>query len=1375
MIPASQDLPLGSVLQGRYEIQAVLGAGGFGTVYRAVQLATHRQVAIKVMQAHADEDERRRDNRVARFRREMDLCARLHHPNIVDLVDTGETADGRPYAAFQFVPGKSLAQILAEEGPLHPREARHLMSQVLDALSCAHQLGVVHRDLKPANIMVVSTGTRRNALVLDFGIGAIAEGSRGDGYARLTSQHEWLGTPHYTAPEQVRGYAPTTASDIYGWGLVYLECLTGRPAIEGSSMAVILMLQIGPDPVPVPAALRGHPLGRILQRALIKDVEHRTSTAAMLLRDLEDCDVSGLERGVLAATPLVDGGAPTQHSGEAGRAALAVPTVPLPTPSREPSGERRLVEGERRPITAVCVSLVPAADVELEDLDELVAVQHELCAQVARQQGGELVGGLGHQVLIEFGYPTAREDDALRAVRAALAIRAAVGERNHGQPAARRLALRVGVHTGIIAYGPNEAQRRISGQIVGLTPMVATQINARAGSDAIVVSAATAQLVRGHYLLASRGAQAIDGVSRPLELFEVEGERAVATLGHTGEVEPLAPLCGRERELGLLAERWHQVVAGAGAGVLVTGEPGIGKSRLALELDRQIGDKARTWFEARCTQETRNRAFHPIIDMLERVFGLGDVEPASRLERLEAALVAIGFVPGDVVPLFAPLLSIPLGSRYPALDLSPARRRELTQDAFVSMLLEQGVDKPVVLMVEDLHWADPATLELLGAVIAAAGSGRLLALYTARPEFTAPWSAAGMLQLQLSRLGRSQIEQIVGAITGGRALPASVLDQVVARTDGVPLFVEEMTRMVLESGALTAKGDHFELTGPLSDAAVPATLRASLLARLDRLGRAKETAQIASALGREFELPLLTAVSGLEPIQLQDDLERLAAADLVQHKRRLRNPSWLFRHALIRDTAYESMTRRAQHKIHARIAAVLEEQFPEVTKARPDLLAHHHAAAEQKPQAIGYAQQAALAALMGASYPFAIRHAREAIGWLDAIPDPRMRAEMELGFNAIITPSLMSTRGWRDPELEATIDRSQALSDELGDSQFTGTTLWALMLFFHMGGRDGARARGLADRLLAHARDKADASEEVMALAAVGHTRWIHGEYAVAAEHFEQVRAKYDPAAHGGHAYVYGHDSRVWSGISYAEALWFMGEADRSLQLAEETLAWARQLGHAASLAITYIFFILLRHDRGERAAIDALWTPLLELSERHGLPIHVAYAGVIRCWAVGDVDGAKQHLALLETTGTELGLSFYRAAVAEAEAEHGHAAAAVARIVACRERAEEAGERYYLPELLRLEGRFRLAEAPTAPEAVAAAEACFRRALDLAGELGTRTSAVRAAVELARLLDGRGERAAAHALLAPRLAAVTQGFETAPLAEARDLLAALS
>lgn len=1361
---AANDLSTGSILQARYEVMAVLGTGGFGVVYKARQLATGQPVAIKVMRPLDDEAPLKRDKRVARFRREMEMCARLHHPNIVGLVDSGQLDDGRLFTVFEFVPGQTLESVIASEGPLHPREARHLMLQVLDALSCAHGQGVVHRDLKPANVMIISTGTRRNAQVLDFGVGALAEESQGAEYTKLTSAHEWLGTPHYTAPEQVRGYPPTTQSDLYAWGLVYLECLTGRPVMTGTSVADVLMAQLGPEAIALPPAIRHHPLGRVIQRATVKDVFDREATAATLLRQLEACDVNDLDRLEGGpAQPAVTSAmmnAPTVDSvvgeGEPATRELSPRSLQVAPPMTPASAGRggRIVDAERRQITAVCCSLTPtgpAAATELDALDELIATLQDLASEVAQQYQGQLAGGLGHQVLIEFGYPTAREDDAARAALTALAIRSRVHQRVG-------LAVRVGIHTGLVAYGPREASRRISGQIVGHTPMIASQLNGRAELDTIAVSATSAQLLRSQFALTAIGKVTLDGVAREMEVFRLDGERLASAAPSSFDLALATPLVGRDREMELLLERWQQVRAGTGQSVLVTGEPGIGKSRLASELARRVGDRPHTWLEARCTPESRNRVLHPIVELMERLFELGDGLPGERLERLEARLIGFGFRPAEAVPLFASLLGLPLEGRYPALDLSPARLRQHIFNAVLGLLGELAERQPVVVFVEDLHWADPTTLELLGALVAAAPTGRILALLNARPEFVPPWPSSEMLQIQLARLARPQIEQIVAAVAG-KALPTGVHAQLVERTDGVPLFIEELTRMVVESD------------GALADVAIPTTLRDSLMARLDRLGRAKETAQLASALGREFELALLTAISSLTPDEVQEDLDRLVAADLVHHRRRLRNPLWLFRHALIRDTAYDSMPRRVQHKVHARIAEALERDFPDLVTTRPDLLAHHHAHADQKLQAIAYGQKAALGALMTAEYPYAIRHARDAIGWLDAIPDERARAEAELGFNGIITPSLMSTRGWRDEELRAVIERSAELDQRLGDTPFTGTTLWALMLFHHMGGRESARAHGYAERMLAHAREHGDVSQAVMAEAALGHNRWIAGDYRAASAHWDRMLAAYDPAAHRGHAYLYGHDSRAWAGISYAEALWFMGQPERSLALAESSLAWAKELGHANTLAVAYIFFILLRHDRGERDAIEPLWKALLELSDRHGLPIHVAYAGVVRCWAVGDVEGAKQHLALLETTGTELGLSFYRACVAEAEAEQGQLDAAIARITALQAEAEAVGERYYLAEVLRLRGRF---VAGRDGAALDEAEALFRQAIAIAREQGTRMCELRAALELGKLLLRRGARDQARDLLAPLVADFTEGQDTAPLVKARELLAAL-
>ncbi|HEX3760733.1 MAG TPA: protein kinase, partial [Kofleriaceae bacterium] len=659
---------------------SALGSGGFGAVYKATQLATHQPVAVKVMHPIVDEAEAKRDNRVARFRREMDLCARLQHPNIVGLVDSGQTDDGRLFAAFQFASGRGLDRVLLEDGPMSPREARYLMAQVLDALSCAHNLGVVHRDLKPANIMLVSTGTRRNALVLDFGIGAMAQDITDPSQAKLTGQHEWLGTPHYTAPEQIRGYPPTSQSDIYSWGLVYLECLLGYPVIAGTPV-MAWMFHLGPDPVPIPPQLRHHPLGRLLQRALVKDVGERTATASSLLRELDDCDVSDLERfsGGISGTIVSDRhalGVRARGTDPAGL--LGAPAAVPITPSSSAAGGRdRLVDGERRQITAVCCSLAPAAGLDLDDLDALIQIQYEICTRVAEQFHGELAGGLGHQVLVEFGYPTASEDDVVRAARAALAIRTAVVERNASVPGARRMEIRLGIHTGMVAYDPNETEGRISSRMFGMTTMIASQLSAAAAADSIVASAATAQAVRAHIVTTPIGTHVIEGVSRGIELFRIESVRARAMVKDTQEGGPSRPLVGREREMALLMERWGQVAGGAGQSVLVTGEAGIGKSRLATELSRRIGARAHTLLEARCTLETCNRVLHPILEVLERVLDLGEIELDARLDRIEASLIEFGFRPVDAVPLVASLLSVPHSDRYPVVELAPNRRREL--------------------------------------------------------------------------------------------------------------------------------------------------------------------------------------------------------------------------------------------------------------------------------------------------------------------------------------------------------------------------------------------------------------------------------------------------------------------------------------------------------------------------------------------------------------------------------------------------------------------------------------------------------------------------------------------------------------------------
>jgi TOMM system kinase/cyclase fusion protein len=1281
----AHDLRAGSVLQGRYEIVSALGSGGFGAVYKAVQLATHQPVAIKVMHPLGDEVEAKRDNRVARFRREMDLCARLQHPNIVGLVDSGQTDDGRLFAAFQFASGRGLDRVLLEDGPMNPREARYLMSQVLDALSCAHNLGVVHRDLKPANIMLVSTGTRRNALVLDFGIGAMAHDLTDPSQAKLTGQHEWLGTPHYTAPEQIRGYPPTSQSDIYSWGLVYLECLLGYPVIAGTPV-MAWMFHLGPDPVPIPPQLRHHPLGRLLQRAVIKDVTERTATASSLLRELDDCDVSDLQRfaGGIPGTMVSDRQAVVPAArGTSPAGPHATPGSPgtiTPSGAAAP-GRDRLVDGERRQITAVCCSVLPTPGLDLDDLDALIQTQYEICTRVAEQFHGELAGGLGHQVLVEFGYPAASEDDVVRAARSALAIRAAVVERNAGVPGSRRMEIRLGIHTGMVAYDPNEAEGRVSSRMFGMTTMIASQLSAAATADSIVASAATAQALRAHIVMTPIGTHVIEGVSRGIELFRVESVRARAIVRDTQEGGPARPLVGRDREMALLLERWTQVAAGSGQSVLVTGEAGIGKSRLATELSRRIGARSHTLLEARCTLETSNRVLHPILEVLERMLDLGEIEPEARLDRIEAALIEFGFRPGDVVPLVASLLSVPHSDRYPAIELAPNRRRELTLDMIVSLLVELSERTPVVMFVEDLHWADPTTLDLLSALVAAIPSSRVLALFTARPDFTPPWPNSATDQIQLSRLSRPQVAQIVAMLTGGKALPASVLEQMLSRADGVPLFVEELTRMVLESGALTARGDLYVLTGSLSEVAIPTTLRASLMARLDRLGRAKKTAQLAAALGREFDLALLIAVGSLDEAAVQEDLERLAAVDLVHHKRRLRNSTWLFRHALIRDTAYESMPRRVQQKVHARIAEVIEQQFPEMAHARPDLLAMHHVSADQKAQAIRYAQKAALNALMGSAYSHAIHHAKEAIGWLDAIParpgaasasssgvielphasddSERLdRIEAELGLRVTLGVPLMLTQGFASREVESNYLRLLELCQLAGDRAVSRQfpALWGLWTFRLISG-DHAGAQEAAARLTALGERTSDTGIRLAALTAHGTAVMMRGRLAEARRAFEDALSLYDPIAHAGLAVLFGQDA----GAMCAAFLTWVHAHDVDRSRAEiragEAMEMCDALGQPSTRAFVETVLATWRCLRGDFAEAERHADVALRLAAEQGMPHWHAQAQITRGWAIAGLGRAAEGAAITRTginaltgIGSKAGMTFYWGALAEAE-----------------------------------------------------------------------------------------------------------------------------
>jgi TOMM system kinase/cyclase fusion protein len=1361
----------GAVFQGRYEILSVLREGGFAAVYKGRQLTTGQQVAIKVLHPVRSDRPGNVERHGARFRREMHFCAHLHHPNIVRLIDSGQTEEGRLYTVFEFVPGQNLAELLASDGALEPQEARHLMLQVLDALGCAHRQGVIHRDLKPANIMIVPTGARRNALVLDFGIGAIAAGAENARDVKLTGSNEIICTPAYAAPEQLRGLPPTARSDLYAWGLVFVECLTGVPPIEGRSLEEVFLKQADPAPIQLPVALLGHPLGAILRRATLKEVAARAASAEVLLRELEACDMSGLRRAALVASRAPIEQESAREVVEETRCAPAVPperpaAAPIGTLDRsfspslsvrsapladDPPSDDDLLAGERRPLTAVCCALTATGPglsaVDVEELDEILDEVQALCDESARRHRGRCVGALGDQVLLYFGDPEAREDDVRHAALAALELAAELRERSARLEAERGIALevRVGVHTGVVI-----ARERPSHALqLGMTPHLAARLSSLAAPGAVVVSGDTQRILRDRFSFEATGSRVSLGLRRPVTVYRLLEELPAAPPDQASPDLEITPLRGREAELDLLLQRWGQALQGAGQSVLVTGEPGIGKSRLVQELGQRLHGEVHTCLECRCANDGRRRALNPVIEMLERLLEPGSDEASGgKLARLEAMLARRGFNTADTVPLLATLLSLSLEDRYTPPADSPQRHKERTFAVLLSLLFEMAEEAPVLLLVEDIQWADPTTLEWLGALVAEVASSRMMVVLTARSEFSPPRSTTGMLQIQLGRLDRARVEQMVVHLAGGRALPAVVLQQIVDRTDGVPLFIEEMTRMVLESGALREEEDgRYVLAEPLSAFAIPTTLRGMLMARLDRLGRVKETAQLAAAIGREFSYDVLCAVSALDEVALREDLGKLAAADLVHARRRARSPVYAFKHALLREAAYESLPKRTRKRVHARIARVLEERFPEIVMARPDLLAHHHAAAEQRRQALVYAERAAELALKrqasSADETEAVSLLMQALGWLAAIPDEHERDMTELRINNLLIMALLDNRGPLAPELAATVQRSRGLSDKLGDSALTAPTLWAMFLYHHMRGHC-AEARLLAERLVSTAERLGDTSQLVWALPLLGVCIQDEGRLIEARRHLERVITLYDPALHREHAFVYGYDSKVNAQSTLSISMFLMGYPDQAFALGHSSVAWARKLDHPNSLGLALLHLSSICHYGQQRDKCAAVVCDLIELTERYRLWTK-DFGWAMRCWVERNLERLVRHIEALRDAGSRAAMTYWPSLVAELQAERGEHEGAIEVLDGCLRLAEDTGEMYYVPELYRLKAASLLSRGA---RGLADTERYLQQGIALAREQGARLFQLRSAIALYRVLSVDGRRDEGRALL---------------------------
>ncbi len=1319
-MPSHSGLTASPALQERYEFLDELGSGGFAHVYKALQTNTGQEVALKVMRLAPDSRLLSQRAQAERFRREMMLCARLHHPHIVRLIDSGSTEDGLLYTVFAFVPGLTLAEHLARSGPLPPRQAIRLMSQVLDALACAHDRGVVHRDLKPQNLMVTTTGGRMNMMVLDFGIGALTDA--GD-----PQLGEYLGTPAYSAPEQLRREPVTTRSDLYSWGLVFLEALTGRRVFSAPDIPSLVQKQLSSAPIPIPAALLDHPLGGLLRLACAKDVNDRSPSAITLLRALDalDADPLGDALGGVAADEDEDT-LFTLEPISSDTFAMTEDTLTLGTVS--------LPRIEARQLTALCVNvkvLAAGGTLDLEAWDGLLRAQQETVAEVAERAGGYLAASLGERVLIYFGYPRAQEDDARRAAGVAAELAELFAQRSAALEEARgvRLEVRMGLHTGLTVARPEGAAGLARLQpVVGEAPSRAVALESAAAPGEVWVSEATRALVRRHFDLVPADAAPTDGHEE--RAFLLRGAARQSTTHLSTFREDFATLVGRDHELGMLRQRRALAEGGEGQAVLLSGEAGIGKSRLLHELRQDLGGAR--WLEGRCSPQRRQIILAPFIEVLEGLLGRApDWSGEQTGAQLARFLGDQGVALEGNLPLLGRILSVPTDPAFPLPEVEPHLLRARTLAAMTELFLGLAAERLVVLSIEDLHWADSGTLDLLGALVDGAQEASLLLAFTARPEFTPPWQDAGVLQLQLRRLPRGEIAALVGALTGGAPVQPEVLERVADRTDGVPLFVEEVVRTLLEDGALVERGGAWVAAGPLDELPIPLTLRESLTARLDRLGDARQTAQLASAIGREFELPLLRALSARGD-ELEADLEALRTAGLASRRRR--GEAWMFRHALIQDTAYESLLPSQRQLVHGQIASTLEAKFPEVAEASPGLLKYHYTRAERPREAVGYALKACQRGIMLSENQSAVGHTRDGLALVERLPAGPERDGLEMQLRGSLGHALSGLFGYGSHDVGDALQRAAELVDAVGG----GPELFPLRIgwfsYLLVRGRF-TEALAAGERNLALARG---AGQEGLVLAAElfhGSVFYPLGDYEAARALFQSAADRWSPGAWPEHVMQFGHTPGITAQQMLSMVLHFMGDSEAAEAASVRSLEQALATGHSHTEGLAMGMRCQLLHAMGRHRELRELADRTVAICGERGVVYWQLVAVMLGAWSRAWEDPSQ--LDVLEGTighygmmGARQLLPLFWGLLADASLGAGQLERARAALDKARDEVAQTGEMTYEPRRLLLEGRLAARQGDAA-----AAEGHLEAAIALAARQPHRALQVEAALELSALV----------------------------------------
>ncbi|MFZ5528278.1 MAG: TOMM system kinase/cyclase fusion protein [Pseudomonadota bacterium] len=1318
-----------------YELMDCLGEGATGVVHQARQHSTGQLVAIKLLRTAGVRPGVARERLEARFARETHLCAQLHHPHIVRLLDKGKTSADELYAVFEFVPGMTLRDLIALRGPLPAVQAGTVMLQVMDALATAHAQGIVHRDLKPTNIMISGHGTRLHAKVLDFGLGTMACDLGQLGVRDLTLTSEILGTPRYCAPEQLRGEPPTVKSDLYAWGLCLLECLTGKPTIQGATVAEVYHQHLSTAELSLPTALRGQALGALLRGVLRKDPRARGPSAAELHERGRRINWSGIVGSI--------GKQKTQGHDPA----LDITRTDVMTQ-------------ERRQIIMLGFSLESPPSAQPPDTDTLedwLKEQVVRCQDICTTHGGILAGAFGTLHLVYFGYPETHESASRHAAQAALELIDTV----------TRDAVRFEMLSGVA----------LSIRVA----MHATMVVARSGHvptsfDATALARQVLQAPPGHVALSDRARHLLHRHFPTREITDARSGAAHILLAERfGEASTdrspgrhLA-MVGRTAELQMLTTLWQQVQAGGSSGtsLIVEGAPGIGKSCLLQALCTQVRETGGTAWVLHGLPEQRNCALHPFMHWLHGLLqsvGSPSEPLESRSERLKAMVIGSGLSAAEATPIIASWLGLPLPHELAPLPHTPGRQKKIMIDSLIRLLqtLARG---PQVLVVEDIHWLDPTSRELLDRLLAGDAGPSMGLLMSSRPERD---YRPNVNVLPLQGLNAHEAIALVQRENRGPALSAFELTRLTSRADGNPLFLTELIR-----GHSTMQAPAYLGRAAADD--VPASLRDVLGQSLDTLGAAKETAQFAAVIGREFGQSLLQRISQRQGTVLQRDLEQLVAADLVHHKSSTDEDTYTFRHALIRDAAYGSLTRELRQLAHARVAQALVNR----AGTTPADLAHHHAGAGMYGQAVACLTEAARTSLERSLHEETHAMCKQALAWNHLRIDGVLEcAESELAVNRTLLPALSALHGLGNAELLKLSERDAALLDIVGrqrpmasrDSQSEQSWRKECLAFQAMHfSANCARTIQLGEDILERLRAQGLRQAQLQVLPLLGQAYHWAGDLETAQARFLHALKLYRPEEDRELWIENVLDPRCQSLFLLSHTLAYAGKVQEARHRIEECMAWACEV-RCINAADGGIFFgALIDYLCGDREAINAA-AGAHEAAHADTTEDHWLMAGwrMVHDWANGRGDHTRRFIDASLAAGASGAMCWFEAMLADTEMSQCQADSTLQRLRQGIDRCQRTGEVATLPIQYTMLARASILSEGSMDRSC---ERYFEEALALSRQHGSHWLGLLAATAYASELNWQHRTHEAREVLALAMGRITEGRTTPLFRQAKACL----